>query len=176
MPARAKHYMAERVRELIENWARWPGWASGGSSRSTLAWLDDFVANKRVGDYGPSVHAMGGEAADTHRALGRTPLHLSEVLIAHYTWRGQVDEKIERLNRRREDKDRISRRTYFRRLEDAHPVFMEQHRIVRENAHEAERRNVEVASAASAAVARRHRLLVKPSLGLKKPEPSENGP
>jgi hypothetical protein len=179
MPAKANHYMADRVRELLENWARWPGWASGGSSRSTLAWLDDFVANKRVGDYGPSIPVMGGEAADTHKALGRMPWDLSQVLIVHYTQHGHVNAKIDRMNQHREPATRISRRTYFRRLDAAHPAFIEQHRIAREAAHATERSNVSSAPAASGAVARRHRLLVKPSMGLKTPQKTpghENGP
>jgi hypothetical protein len=172
MPAKATYYMAERVRELLENWGRWPGWASGGSSRSTLGWLDDFVANKRVGDYGPTVPVMGGDAADTHKALGRMAWELSQVLIAHYTARGHVAKKLEDINQHREARDRISKRTYFRRLADAHPDFMERFLALRETAQLAGARNIESQPAAAPSVARRHRSIVSPKLALKTPEKS----
>ncbi len=166
MSAVAKFYMAERVRELLENWGRWPGWQSGGSSRSTLAWLDDFVSNKRVGDYSTTVPVMGGDAADTHRALGRMPEHLAGVLVAHYTWHGAVLDKLIKLNKRRPARGRISKRTYYRQVEAAHPIFMEAFRTVREAARAAHVSNVAVSVHAGAAVASRHRFPVTPKMGL----------
>jgi hypothetical protein len=172
--------MQAEVERLIENWARWPGWESGSGSRSPLAWLDDFVANKRVGEfYQAVVPVMGGEAADTHRALGRIDTQLGQVLVVHYTWGHRTIEwRLHLINKPRASKDRMSRRTYFYRLAAAHPAFMTEFRAL----HIDEKRVTAVNTAAQAhapeSVARRHRLLVKASMGLKTPEKEasdENG-
>lgn len=169
MPALSKMYEADLVRRLIDNWARWPGWAGHTGTRSTLAWLDDFVSNKRQGDYAATVPVMGGEAADTHRALGRMSAELSEALVIYYTWRGTVSEKLIELAKKRPDRERMSKRTFFRRVSDAHPVFITEYRGARDTANLVSARNEAASGSASASVARRHRL-VTPKIALKAPE------
>lgn len=174
MPARQKYHMAERVKELLENWARWPGWESGGSSRSTLAWLADFVGNKRVGDYQTSIPVMGGEAADTHYALGRMNAELREVLVLHYTERGHVNDKIARVNLHRAAARRISRATFFRHLDTAHHEFMAGFEGARHANARIGAANEAVAVHASEAVARRWRLRVTAKLPKSAPKSDDD--
>jgi hypothetical protein len=168
MPAKSKYPEAELVQRLMENWARWPGWAGHVGARSTLAWLDDFVSNKRQGDYAPSIPVMGGEAADTHRALGAMRHDLAQALIVHYTWRGTASEKLAELFKKQGVE--ISKRTFFYRVGDAHPEFMGKYREHRMLAHASSAGNAASTVSAGPAVARRHRLVVTPKLALKSAE------
>ncbi len=174
MSGQAKWYMQDEVARLLENWGRWPGWNGATSARSTLGWIDDFVSNKRVGDYTASIPVMGGEAADTQRALGRMEHELAAVLIVHYTGRGGVQRKLAQINQARDRKDHLSKRTYYRRLEAAHPAFMDAYRAGRRESHVAASGNFQThGDHAGVSVARRHRLVVTPKMGLKAPEKAE---
>lgn len=161
----AKHYCGEEVRRLIENMARWPGWHGGHCSRSSIGWINDFVANRRQDELGPTIPVMGGEAADTQRALMRIDSILRECLLEYYTGRGGTHDKVHTLNKRRKGGARISSRTFYRYVDQAHPAFMVQYRELRKVAHQVEARNIETSVHAGHNVARRHRLLV-PAIGL----------
>jgi hypothetical protein len=134
MARRAEWYMQAEVERLIENWARWPGFHGGHSSRSTLSWLDDFIAMKRVGDRSAPIPVMGGEAGDTQDALGRMNADLRNALVVYYTGRGPMRERLSALNAMRSSKDRIKLPAFFNRVERAHQDFMRAIRAVRADA------------------------------------------
>ena len=70
-------------------------------------------------------------------------------------------------------RDHLSRRTYYRHLDAAHPAFIEAFRAVRQEARIAEASNSRTPDDAGRAVARRHRLVVSAKMGLKVPEKIE---
>jgi hypothetical protein len=164
----AKHYCGEEVRRLIENMARWPGWHGGHCSRSSIGWINDFVANRRQDELGPTIPVMGGEAADTQRALMRIDELLRECLVIYYTGRGTVGDKVHTLNKRRRGRARIGKSAFYVHVERAHHEFMTQYRELRKVAHHVEARNVGQSVHASTSVARRHRLIVR-DIGLVEP-------
>lgn len=166
MARRAGHYCAEEVRRLIENLARWPGWHGGASSRSSIDWINDFVANRRQDDLGPTIPVLGGEAADTQHALLQMDETLRDCLLVYYAGWGTVGDKVRTVNRRRRGKRRIGKSAFYVHVERAHPQFMERYREVRETAHRVEAQNVASSVHASASVARRRRL-VAPWIGLR---------
>lgn len=155
------------MRRLISNWGRWAG---GGASTRSVLWSEEFVPQRHIMDPGPPVPVMGGEASDTYRALLRIDADLAQVLIAHYTWRGGIFDKLDQLNEHRARRTQISTRTYYRRLAAAHVAFVEQYRALGiANRHVAES-NSAAQGDAPAAVARRWKLVVTPKLGLLTPE------
>ena len=167
----AKHYCGEEVRRLIENMARWPGWHGGHCSRSSIGWINDFVANRRQDELGPTIPVMGGEAADTQRALMQIDELQRECLIVYYTGRGTVGDKVHTLNKRRRGKARVGKSAFYVHVERAHPEFMSRYRELRKLAHHVEARNIESSVHASSSVAHRHRLLVR-DIGLVAPAPT----
>jgi hypothetical protein len=135
MANRARHEHEAEISRLIENWARWPGFNGGGSSRSSAAWIMDFVT-RRQGECGPSVPVMGGEAADTHTAIGRMPSELSRALVAYYTGRGQLAERARLFNKGRRGQARVGERTFQRRVDEARDAFWQLWLEVRRNSNQ----------------------------------------
>ena len=111
---------------------------------------------------------MGGEAADTQRALMRIDEHLRESLIVYYTGRGTWRDKVHTFNKSRRGKARIGMRSFYSYVDQAHPAFMTQYRELCKVAHQVEIRNIEASVHAGQSVARRHRLLVR-DIGLVSP-------
>lgn len=157
--------MADEIGRLIEQLARWPGWHGCSSTQSTLSWIADFQSRRRQDEFGPSMPVLGGEASDTQEALRRVDPVLSECLIAYYAWPGTLDKKLGLLNRRRQASERISRATFYRHVDAAHPAFWEAYTAVRSAARRVGEANALSSGSASAAVARRYRL-VAPAIGV----------
>lgn len=137
MGKRISHPHADEIARLIENLARWPGWHGGHSSRSSIGWVMDFVANRRQGEFGPSIPVLGGEAEDTMAAMRRMPFRLAQVLEVYYTIAGDEEKKLKFLNRRRRSSARIGPRTFRLHVSRAHDDFWEQYTMVRESARRA---------------------------------------
>jgi hypothetical protein len=66
---------------------------------------------------------MGGEAADTHTAIGRMPSELSRALVAYYTGRGQLADRVRLFNKGRRGQARVGERTFQRRVDEARDAF-----------------------------------------------------
>lgn len=165
MPTVAKHYQSAEIGRLIEQLARWPGWNGATSNASTLSWIADLQSRRRQDEFGPSVPVLGGEAADTMEALRRIDILQAECLNAYYAGRGTLERRLWEVNRRRPAKARISRRTFYRLLDAAHPAFWEAYCVVRAAARIVANANATTAADASRILARRYRLTM-PHVGV----------
>lgn len=159
MPAKAQHYQAAEIARLIDQLARWPGWNGCSSSSSSMAWLADMQSRRRADEFGPSIPVLGGESADTMEALRRIDPLLAECLTAFYSVRGTVDRRVWEVNRRRRGAARISRRTFYRVVDEAHPAFWAQYVELRMVARQVGKQNAATVHDASRSVARRWRLV-----------------
>jgi hypothetical protein len=140
MTARAAHEHEAEIERLIDNWARWPGWTGGTSSRSSVAWIMDFVS-RRQSLQGASVPVMGGEAADTQAALMRMQPHLQEAIVAYYTCSGDLHARLFAFNYRKRGKNRIGERAFRYRVAAAREEFWMYWTLVRSRARHVGDRN-----------------------------------
>lgn len=140
MTARAAHEHEAEIERLIDNWARWPGWTGGTSSRSSVAWIMDFVS-RRQSMQGASVPVMGGEAADTQAALMRMQPQLQEAIVAYYTCSGDLHARLFAFNYRKRGRNRIGERAFQYRVAAAREEFWMYWTLVRERARRVGDRN-----------------------------------